>query len=163
MSWRLAQLYCRDNHTDLASVTNLEENQHLYEISKNQPVWIGLFRDSWTWSDGANSSFRLWYSGEPDNYGGIENCSMIRHTEDLWGVNKCANHYPFLCYKELNVQNKSTMKVKLKFDSPIDMEDPVVQAAILQQIHKQLQERGLPSDTKVTWKKQIDGKVFHKE
>ena len=99
MSWRLAQLYCRDNHTDLASVTNLEENQHLYEISKNQPVWIGLFRDSWTWSDGANSSFRLWYSGEPDNYGGIENCSMIRHTEDLWGVNKCANHYPFLCYK----------------------------------------------------------------
>ena len=35
---------------------------------------------------------------------------------------------------ELNVQNKSTMKVKLKFDSPIDMEDPVVQAAILQQV-----------------------------
>uniref|UniRef100_A0A4W6G681 C-type lectin domain-containing protein n=1 Tax=Lates calcarifer TaxID=8187 RepID=A0A4W6G681_LATCA len=68
-----AQSYCRANHTDLASVRNMEENQKIMELlPSGQSVWIGLFRDSWKWSDGSNSSFRYWITGEPN--GGTENC-----------------------------------------------------------------------------------------
>ncbi|XP_042154404.1 macrophage mannose receptor 1-like [Oncorhynchus tshawytscha] len=48
-------------------------------------------------------------------------------------------------------------------DPNMNLSDPAVQDSILQEIRNKLKEQGLPADTKVTWKKQPDGKVFHKE
>uniref|UniRef100_A0A8P4GP41 C-type lectin domain-containing protein n=1 Tax=Dicentrarchus labrax TaxID=13489 RepID=A0A8P4GP41_DICLA len=76
MSWTQAQSYCREHHTDLASVRNMAENQKVKElVALGQIVWIGLYRDSWKWSDGSNSSFRYWQTGEPNNNGGKESCT----------------------------------------------------------------------------------------
>ncbi|CAI5648800.1 unnamed protein product [Oreochromis niloticus] len=53
MTWMEAQSYCRANYTDLASVRNMSENQKAKElVPAGQKVWIGLFRDSWKWTDG---------------------------------------------------------------------------------------------------------------
>nr|XP_023999141.1 uncharacterized protein LOC112076654 isoform X1 [Salvelinus alpinus] len=54
------------------------------------------------------------------------------------------------------------MKVTPK-DQNLNLSDPAVQDAILQEIRNKLKEQGLPADTNVMWKKQKDGKVFHKE
>ena len=47
MTWTEAQRYCRDRHTDLASVRSKAENQQVKEVvPPGELAWIGLFRDS---------------------------------------------------------------------------------------------------------------------
>ncbi|KAJ3591241.1 hypothetical protein NHX12_009187 [Muraenolepis orangiensis] len=59
-----AREYCRTHHTDLVSIRNPEENQLVREVADGHEIyWIGLFRDSWIWSDGRYSSFRFWMPG----------------------------------------------------------------------------------------------------
>ncbi|XP_041859821.1 macrophage mannose receptor 1-like isoform X2 [Melanotaenia boesemani] len=66
MTFPEAQSYCRANHTDLACIRNMAENQKIHKlIPAGQSTWIGLFRDCWKWVDGSNSSFTYWNTDEP--------------------------------------------------------------------------------------------------
>ncbi|KAL3976700.1 poly [ADP-ribose] polymerase 7/11/12/13 [Sarotherodon galilaeus] len=59
--WREAQSYCREHHTDLASgAEQLNEIFSKFKSSDKPRSWIGLFRDTWRWSDGSNYSYRHW-------------------------------------------------------------------------------------------------------
>ncbi|XP_071315514.1 C-type mannose receptor 2-like [Trachinotus anak] len=106
-TWPQAQSYCREHHTDLVSGDQLED-----ERIKNNPVtnwWIGLFRDTWRWSDGSNSSFRHWDQdlfkvGHED-----KECAFLK-TSGKWDSVNCTNKKPFLCYEDhliLIKQNKT--------------------------------------------------------
>ncbi|XP_060755393.1 macrophage mannose receptor 1-like [Neoarius graeffei] len=120
-TWRDAQTYCRENHTDLVSVRNQTENEEIWgkiQSSGNEPAWIGLFYDSWKWSDQSNSSFRYWRSNKPS--GGL-NCAAVSVSEPHdWSDVNCTEKLPFICHEKfpenlILVKQNLTWKKALRY------------------------------------------------
>ena len=98
MSWRDAQLYCRQNHTDLVSVKTKQQNVEIQDQAKGNTIWIGLIREGWMWSDGSQTSFRNWDESSPDNGGGAQNCvAILKSLQHQWDDSTCDVSYPFFC------------------------------------------------------------------
>ncbi len=98
-SWTDAQKYCREKHTDLASVRNESENNLIENMLTDNTVWIGLHR-LWVWSDNSTASFTHWKSGEPNS---INNRDSICTSTDMkyggqWIDDYCTESYHFMCY-----------------------------------------------------------------
>ncbi|KAI9524338.1 hypothetical protein NQZ68_018021 [Dissostichus eleginoides] len=94
-NWLQAQSYCREHHTDLISgITHIKEfNDH-----GSSHLWIGLFREIWSWSDGKNVSFRNW---DPDSFKdeASKTCAMTTPNGN-WSSDNCTKEKPFYCYDD---------------------------------------------------------------
>ncbi|XP_047007323.2 LOW QUALITY PROTEIN: macrophage mannose receptor 1 [Ictalurus punctatus] len=117
-TWYDAQTYCREKHTDLVSVRNQTENEEIKKVIKNsstENVWIGLFNNSWKWSDQSNSSFRYWSSDKPS--GGL-NCTAVNVSDqDHWTNVNCTEKLPFICHenKLILINQSLTWKEALRY------------------------------------------------
>ncbi|XP_046906660.1 macrophage mannose receptor 1-like [Hypomesus transpacificus] len=160
-TWRDAQLYCRQSYTDLASIRNQAESIEIQQLvlgeNSSAIVWIGLFKDDWKWSDQSISSFRYWWSGKPDN--GYD-CAMPQSVYSWkWGNVPCSHLAWFVCHNG-SITKRLTGRVELVPNSPSDLEDPAMLDSILQQMKA---AGRIPEHSTLRWKKQKDGKVFHKK
>ncbi|KAI9515691.1 hypothetical protein NQZ68_023343, partial [Dissostichus eleginoides] len=124
MTWTEAQSYCREHHTDLASVRNPAENQQIVELwSGGDWYWIGLYRDSWKWSDGSNSSFKYWAENEP-NYKGLKACvAAAFHDSGKWEDSDCGVKKPFICYGPVVPVSMQVIKVRVQKPNGVDLND----------------------------------------
>ncbi|XP_039465627.1 macrophage mannose receptor 1-like isoform X1 [Oreochromis aureus] len=105
MTWTKAQNYCRDHYTDLASGLDQADGEEFKILNKSQGspmnVWIGLFRDTWRWSDGSNFSFRHW--NMESFYDGQNNrkCAVtLLNRSGKWSSDECNKKNPFFCYDD---------------------------------------------------------------
>uniref|UniRef100_A0A3B3CRT2 C-type lectin domain-containing protein n=1 Tax=Oryzias melastigma TaxID=30732 RepID=A0A3B3CRT2_ORYME len=112
MTWTEAQEYCRENHTDLATVTNMTDVKRLNQTAKQRPAWIGLKKNTisnkmWHWSlpgVSFNKNKTHWNMHEPNN-DGSELCVLL--TKDLtWIDDPCNKDQRFICYNETNTSQK---------------------------------------------------------
>uniref|UniRef100_A0A671L838 C-type lectin domain-containing protein n=1 Tax=Sinocyclocheilus anshuiensis TaxID=1608454 RepID=A0A671L838_9TELE len=100
MNWAEAQRYCRQHYTDLPTIRNSEEQNQLKSIvSSSAWVWIGLFRDSWEWSDKWSNFFRYWAAGQPSQSSGSGDCvGMSTTSSGTWIHESCVLQRPFICH-----------------------------------------------------------------
>ncbi|XP_066580076.1 C-type mannose receptor 2-like [Amia ocellicauda] len=161
-NWTEAQRFCRKNYTDLVSVRNQSENEEVMKAANGQNMWIGLFRDPWKWSDQRNFSFCNWNPGEPNNYGGNENCGTVylwMAVSGTWGDIPCSWSLPFFCYHE----NREVMKLYFLGKHGVNLNTPAMRETLLEQIKSEWIRLRLPEDTTLRWREQLDGQVFHQE
>ncbi|KAI4798236.1 hypothetical protein KUCAC02_022194 [Chaenocephalus aceratus] len=163
MNWTDAQSYCREHHTDLASVRNLTESQQIDDLlPEGDWCWIGLYRDSWKWSDGSNSSFKYWAENKPD-LRALKVCvAAAFNNSGKWEDLDCGLEKPFICYGPVPV-SMQVIKVRVQKPNGVDLNDPAFLAAMLVEAKKNLRAQGLDDNVQVAWRKQPDGHVFHEE
>ncbi len=99
-TWSAAQSYCRQHYTDLPTIHNSEENNQIINIMLHGwYIWIGLFRDSWEWSDKSNLFFRYWAAGQPSQSSGSGDCvGMSTTNSGKWIHERCDLLHPFICH-----------------------------------------------------------------
>uniref|UniRef100_A0A8C7ZJ04 C-type lectin domain-containing protein n=1 Tax=Oryzias sinensis TaxID=183150 RepID=A0A8C7ZJ04_9TELE len=114
MTWSEAQIYCREHYSDLASVRNMKDNEEITKLILNRRnVWIGLFRDSWKWSDGSSLSFKYWSRSEPN--GPTENCAAGSTSgSGTWTDMSCSHKFAFICYSKSRFKRLLTFIIMMK-------------------------------------------------
>lgn len=98
MNWHSARSYCIQFHTDLAIIRSKEENDILTLTQGHNPTWIGLYRNSWRWSDGTNvsMSFFNWMSTTLHVFRQMRPCGA-KVPKRLIEDQLCSNALPFIC------------------------------------------------------------------
>ncbi|XP_073786915.1 macrophage mannose receptor 1-like [Danio rerio] len=164
-NWSEAQTYCRQNFADMVTIRNsVEETTVINIVIKYTPFWIGLFRDSWEWSDKWNRSFRYWAAGQPTQSAGSVDCvGMTRNDSGQWAPYSCDLQQPFICYGDDKLIRKQTVRLKLSCNGNCKLHDSSLQTAILNQVTKRLKSMELESNSKISWIKGNNGEVFHQE
>ena len=116
-TWIDTAIACQQQGGNLATITSEAQNRWVYEYFRTEgktsnSIWIGLNdiskEGNYQWIDGSGnaSSFSYWQSGQPDNYGGGQNCIILwAGYLGKWGDIECASLFQGLCKWDENHTN----------------------------------------------------------
>ncbi|XP_059210663.1 C-type mannose receptor 2-like [Centropristis striata] len=148
-TWPQAQSYCRELYTDLVSgLDQLNDTKFKEERQQHEgDLWIGLFRDSWRWSDGSSFSFRDW-DPELQNTAGKE-CAVIL-SNGTWKPEDCGVKQPFFCYEDHVILINQSMTWVDALDYCRDNHRNLVSITSLNQ-QRWVQEKAKQADSDYVW------------
>ena len=87
-------------NANLASVhSQAEANLLAARVASMNHPWIGgvRYQGSFAWTDGSAPDFENWDMGEPNNWGGAENCAHIIAWSGNWNDKGCNNDLDYIC------------------------------------------------------------------
>ncbi|KAI9523715.1 hypothetical protein NQZ68_025437 [Dissostichus eleginoides] len=124
-TWSEAQTFCREHHSDLATIRAGER----LERSFGNQVWIGLFQETsdseWKWSKTDEiANFTNWAAGEPNGIN--EKCGSMFKNSHKWADYTCDKKFSFLCYNEtlVLVKRKKTWDQALRHCRLLEAKNP---------------------------------------
>ncbi|CAL1598712.1 unnamed protein product [Knipowitschia caucasica] len=106
-TWEEAIEYCRQNHTDLASISSETElmliQKELNKKNTTEHVWIGLrfLAGDWLWLDQNAGEYEAWGHRENPNECPIETCGALMVNNQgvhQWNAHDCVKKMNFVCY-----------------------------------------------------------------
>ncbi|XP_027001259.1 putative C-type lectin domain family 20 member A [Tachysurus fulvidraco] len=155
LTWAAAQAFCRLHYTDLVIITSATEISVIGGMVSGD-TWVGLYRDTWRWTDHTIFSTTSWLATQPDQYQWKQGCGFISNGQAA--DTQCSNIRPFFCYTFITGKQQI---VRMKIRSYQDVNDPSVKAAILEQIKQKMNNNGMGENITVKWREESDGKVFN--
>ncbi|KAM4571094.1 uncharacterized protein V3H82_010809 [Fundulus diaphanus] len=106
--------------------------------------------------------FRSWMFAEPN--GGAQKCAAAKFDRSgNWGDWPCDVKKSFICHHDSVPFTKQVVKVKLVGNSALDLNDPAVLENLQEELKQKMREKGVDAEIRLSWKKQVDGKIFYKE
>ncbi|XP_047446061.1 C-type mannose receptor 2-like [Mugil cephalus] len=147
-NWTDAQKYCRDHHTDLVSGLNQLDQVDEVKLTHDTAYWIGLFRDTWRWSDGSSSSFRHW----DQTLSSGDECAvtMLNEEQGRWKNADCTDQKPFFCYDDNVILIKESKTWEEALNYCRDNYNDLVSITNLDE-QRWVQERAKKASTPFVW------------
>jgi len=100
LSRNSAEAACETLGGTLASITSADMNSELVSLAGGNSVWIGLSDQStegtYVWEDGSEPTYTSWASGEPNDYGGAEDCVEMWSSGN-WNDDSCSDNKESIC------------------------------------------------------------------
>lgn len=113
----------------MACVHTLQENSQTLNPSAN--VWFGLFKDAWLWSDGAETSFRYWQTGQ--SYSG--NCVSAESAQQgRWIQADCNQKTNFVCHGGAVMFWNAKLNTNVFFNQATQLGLKIMKAIIMTEI-----------------------------
>ncbi|XP_078519695.1 macrophage mannose receptor 1-like [Lissotriton helveticus] len=103
--WKEAQLACRKEEGDLASIHNIEEHSFVISQLGYEPtdeLWLGLndlkIQMYFEWSDATPVTYTKWLRGEPSHHNNRqEDCVVMKGKEGFWADSMCEKRLGYIC------------------------------------------------------------------
>lgn len=132
MTFYRAKIHCRSLYSGLASIRTQTEQDIIAGLVTTR-TWIGLNRRRFRqWSDSQYVKYTNWNKTQADLPDTLQRrCILVNANSGKWLEDRCGNEHHFVCVKRPRVQK---LKVKMKFQSSVDMNDPAVTRQIREQV-----------------------------
>jgi C-type mannose receptor len=101
LSYSDASANCANQGGNLVTILDQAKQNFVAGLAGGEDIWLGLddlqTEGTFTWASGQTISFSNWNEGEPNNYGGSEDCGMMRGEDTLWNDSGCGNKHKSIC------------------------------------------------------------------
>jgi len=101
-----ARDFCRKQKSSLLSINSQQEQSFIAgKVQQHEVVmWLGLsdgtVEGEWSWEDGSPLTYFNWKAGQPNSYGGNEDCGAMVTKAGYWGDTWCGRKCMFTCKKK---------------------------------------------------------------
>ncbi|KAI4894933.1 hypothetical protein NFI96_022975 [Prochilodus magdalenae] len=110
-SWSESRQYCTDKGADLVIINSREEQEFINNVFGATEAWIGLTdtdsENVWKWMDGSTLTTEFWWTGEPNDWNGSEDCAVTgskfapSKNVTTWADYPCYHPVVGICEKSL--------------------------------------------------------------
>ncbi|TWW79979.1 hypothetical protein D4764_10G0010090 [Takifugu flavidus] len=148
-SWYSALTYCRQHHIGFPVIENSDQQKLVHSAIpsySDAPIWLGLYRVPWVWSDGSQSSYRNFSSSKSENYKDEKLCVSAKSNSE-WSDFNCSSVRPFICQQV----SELTTLVSLRMESSADLSDSTINQQLLHQLGAALLRLGW-TNVHLQWK-----------